>query len=160
MSRSQLILGIDPGPTETAWAAVTFTGPRAHFVQGGMVPSSLVDLCSLTVQCAVDCGTIAVETPSGYVFQPARGPTLLATASVAGMVIGLAHAANVPSVQLPAATVRKAICGKGSATDRQVEASLRGHVELPPRKTNAHVRDAIAVAIVGGWQRLFGKGRQ
>jgi len=94
----------------------------------------------------------------GQVFFPATMP-LNAAAAVAsdllradrmGTVLALlARQAGIEVLRPQPSTVRKAVIGKGNASDDAIAASLAGRFESWPAVSNNHVRDAIAAALYG-----------
>lgn len=149
-----LILGIDPGPAENGWAIIDCENRRPAFVEGGKAD---IDW-TLRRAAAPDIDLVAVEWPQWTPIRsknqnPAavRGMArcLLDTALVAGRVAGLAEGAGKRVARLTSKEVRRAICRKQNARDAAVKAALQLVVDGMPHRSNVHVRDAMAVAIVG-----------
>lgn len=162
-----LLLAIDPGSSLCGYACVSPEGPRVRFVAAGQFEAGaeallhLVDWTStmLGISDLAGITTLAVETPSGWVHDAVRGKHLLATAVAAGEARGVGRARGLRVVSLSAGEVRKALVGKTRVgfrqrkgdMDRAVEAAIRPFVLDLPKRTNVHVRDALAIAIVANW---------
>jgi Holliday junction resolvasome RuvABC endonuclease subunit len=157
-----VIVGIDPGPTSCGWAEIAAEhGGRARFIRGGLTDDPL----SITHD---DADLWAVERPQ---YRPIGGrdrvaqslamaAALLETAWVAARIVGRLEELRRQVVTPTCGEVRRALVGRHSATDAEVKAALAGLVELP--RTNCHVRDAVAVALIGKriWElRQWREGR-
>jgi len=132
-----------------------------------MTPSQHICLvCAGQVDGMVSFDACAVEKPvrprppgKGKARTPqawaAIAGDLIDTGIVAGEAFGIAgeHCAYICYVTV--AEVRRSLCGNANAGDADVKAALQLIVDGLPRRTNNHVRDAIAVAIVGA--RVVGK---
>lgn len=164
--RATTILGIDPGPTRCAWALLDMRGPGRAVVLGcglaateGFDPVAVLALAGpgqAPVQLRAEQVLLAVERPA---FRPVGGRAdvghslalardLVATAWVAGEIAGRARAHFWAVVAPTCGEVRRALLGRPSCTDRELAWALAHFVEVP-RRTNAHTRDGMAVAIVG-----------
>jgi Holliday junction resolvasome RuvABC endonuclease subunit len=77
----------------------------------------------------------------------AMAAALVETAWAAARVVGHLEARSLAVVAPTCGEVRKALLGRPSGTDAEVKWALAHYIDLP--RTNAHVRDAVAVAIVG-----------
>jgi hypothetical protein len=135
------LLAFDVGPKACGVAALDAEG---RVLAVGEVESTAAVLAALVE--AVAPSRMAVEWVAGHAFSPARVPGLVASAAVAGQLLQLAHAAGVPCACITAAEWRRAIVGKPAPRDGEVADALAGLVELPKR-TNAHVRDAVGLAL-------------
>lgn len=150
------ILGIDPGPTECAWAVITpAPGARAVYERGGVTETSSIVhfLCAMTCSSAAP-DLVCIERPR---YRPIGGrdrvqqsiamaATLVDTAWIAGMIAGVLD--GRARVETPTCgEVRRALLGRPSAADSEVKWALGHYIDLP--RCNAHVRDAVAVALVG-----------
>ena len=139
------ILGFDPGPTTTAWTPIEVEGQRVRrWLDHGVVrhPVEIADQLHRQLP-----GTlIAVETPSGYVFEHARGRALLDTARVAGEIFGIATSLGWRVERLSAQEWRKAVVGRANASDGHVRGALAVLIRNMPR-TNNHQRDAAGCAL-------------
>jgi Holliday junction resolvasome RuvABC endonuclease subunit len=149
---SPTVLGFDPGPTSTGWALIRpifERRERPRFLQGGSVPSTLEDLAGILRSLSPEA--VAVEAPEGYVHEHERGAQLIETSRVAGEIIGVCHALRIPCSRMSASHVRARLCRRPSANDRTVKTALTVFMCDLPKKSNSHVRDAAAVALVSSW---------
>lgn len=160
------ILAIDPGSKECAWALVRSKGPRVRYVAAGRFANEV----ELFLEVADDCrrvhglepDVLGLERPAGFVHDPFRGPTVLATAYVAGGIAWLASSRGTRVIELTAEQGRKLVLGKARGRfaqkrgdlDRLVKEALPNFVSALPVRTNEHVRDALLVAIATNWLRL------
>ena len=162
-----LLLAIDPGSSLCGYACVEPQGSRVRFVAAGQIEAGAEPLLHVLDTSSMWLGigglgaitTLAVETPSGWVHDAVRGKHLLATGVAAGDARGVGYARGLRVVSLSAGEVRKALVGKARVgfrqkkgdMDRAVEAAIRPFVLDLPRRTNVHVRDALAIAVVANW---------
>ena len=157
------VLAFDPGPTRTAWGALS---PLAHgtactFVGGGVVPSTLEELGALCAQYR-DAAVMAIEAV-GLAHRVEARHALIQTAHVAGLLEGLIRAEfpRVVAVLLTAVQWRRALTGRGNANDASIKRVVCASVRGMPARTNCHVRDALGLAVVAAWNtRLRGGTEQ
>jgi Holliday junction resolvasome RuvABC endonuclease subunit len=142
-----IVMGFDPGPTWTGWATIEISGNLLpQFIDGGKV-KSLPDSFDELIHERGRIDLIAIER-CGMAFRAAAANALIRTSEIAGLLHGLALWSSVTGVVLQTSfEVRKALIGKRNASDAEVKMALQNTVLGLP-KTNAHVRDAIAVAVV------------
>ncbi len=141
------VLGIDPGPTRCGWAFASREGGRFIYRGGGLVASTVAALDALLA--AHPSGLVGLEVVEGYAFAQARSSALVATSAVAGILEGLAKGRQL--VKLSAASWRRIVLGLRSPTDAQIKEVVGRLVDGLPTRTNAHVRDALGVAIAASW---------
>jgi len=147
-----ILVALDPGPTMCGHARVRIEGTRATYVEGGLVNATLEGI----EQLLRIADAVAVEVPRGYIFQPARGAQLLATAHIAGGICWMAQSRGLPLVEFTGQEWRRGLTGKGSrVSDHMVKDAVESAVIGVPSKTNVHVRDALGLAVVAAW-RLHG----
>lgn len=150
-----IVLGIDPGATiGLALLEVPAVGRPKWLWHGDTrrvqraIASAMDDaIASLGVRVPVDA--IAVEEVRGYVYEKQRGAELFKTSQREGRLIEQAESCGFDPIMVSRADWRKALCGNGSADDAKVKRALTMQVVNMPTRTNAHVRDAAGVAIVG-----------
>lgn len=172
------ILAIDPGGTSCGYAAVGATtnaklpaGRRVvHFLDAGTFEAELGSFDRLLARLAswdVSDLHVAIERPRGFVFQPFRGPTLLDTAATAGGIAWVCRSRGVPVVEMAAEEVRKTLLGKTRLRGREqrgdrdalLKTILPGVVTGLPARTNVHVRDSLALAVVASWRLAMASRR-
>jgi Holliday junction resolvasome RuvABC endonuclease subunit len=140
---SSAILAFDAGPRKTGWALVSMArSPSVLSV--GEVASRAEDLAALVADTSP--AHVGIEVIKGYAFAQARTAMLMATSEVAGIIQGLAFAAKCGMTFFSAREWRSVIVGAPAPSDAAVAAALSSLVELPKR-SNAHHRDAVGVAL-------------
>lgn len=148
------VLSFDPGTKMTGWAYVEVSGCpalsrpiTATFITAGNI-SSLPDALE-ALMLRHESGLVAIEKLEGYAFggrvQVVSG--LVSSSNVAGIIRGLAHAHKRATVEMSATAWRKIVCGRGSATDAVIKTTVNRVVEAMPKRSNAHVRDAVGLAL-------------
>lgn len=147
------VIGYDPGAT-IGMAVLDVDGHRARLVDARVSRDTSCVEGDLTLW-APDL--VAVETVS-HVYPRARFSARMASAIsnaslVAGRILGAAEGLGIPTVEVTAATWRKAIVGSGTASDARVKAAILGRIAGVPR-CSAHVRDAAGVALFAALRKL------
>lgn len=170
------VIAFDPGSVHVGWALVTGEGGRVRFVEGGKAEATYAS-CNAVLDFATAASgytgvpvIAAVETPSGAVWETFRGKTLLQTSAVAGGLAWLATSRGLPVHVLSGQSVRATLLGKAGRPggrgakkgdlDRVIKEALPGFVINHPARTNDHVRDAMAIAIVASWKELSSSRRK
>lgn len=163
------LLAIDPGSKSSGWMLARREVARVRYLTAGTCDSTpagclraLDTVASLLRVPSRNCvSAIAIEVAEGYVHQPYRGPTLLATAEMVGVITAIANDVGIPVIRFTADQVRKALVGKartGKAgkglMDQMVADAVRANVIAWPAESNVHARDAAALAVVANWQLL------
>ncbi len=149
------LLAIDPGPTWMGWAHLAIEhdpGVRCTYVAGGKVLSERTSFKRLLGE--TRASVVTIETPAGYVFNPARSPGVMATAVIAGGLTWLAEERGMRVVVATAQQVRQVLAGKANAQDEVVRGVVLANVFHAPTHHNDHVHDAIAVGLLGAWLTL------
>lgn len=161
------LLAIDPGSTSSGWCLVRRESARVRYVTSGTCDSTPAAFLKVLDTVATlwkvshrdAASTIAIEVAEGFIHAPYRGPSLLATAEMVGIITAIAHDVGIPVVRFTADQVRKALVGKArtgkagkGAMDRLVADAVRGNVIGWPDASNVHARDAAALAVVTAWQ--------
>jgi hypothetical protein len=151
-----IVLGFDPGAT-IGWAEVG-TGPR--FINGGstrdlsLALSRIREWSGFFLSAKKDLPDpqfmVAVESVS-KVYPRERFTSKMATALLlaerqAGEIVATARACGFDVLEVSAAQWRRSLLGAGRATDRVIAQRLPLIVNDMPKRTNAHVRDAVGVA--------------
>ena len=149
-----IVLGLDPGVT-TGWARVLLEhGKRPVVLDCGTFREESArdagyEFASLLIEHGGG-GKCVIETLAGPAF-PMKGGgivgSLIAAAKVEERLRCVADGVYHSNVHdLTAHQWRQALCGKRAATTQQIADALALRVVMPKR-TNAHVRDAIGVAV-------------
>ena len=140
------VVGVDPGGRESGVTMLGVAGGRAKWVTECMLddPSRFDAHCTYAAW--------SVEAPN--VIYPGMGLAtgVLMTAIAAGVWYGCATARLGSRAMLSPQSVRIALCGRAGASDADVARALAFHIDGIPKRTNSHVRDAAAVALVGWWR--------
>ena len=154
-----IILGIDPG-THVGWCVLDHDGKRARWVHSDVYTdqndvlvehvyaAARMNLRGDESQRIVIC---AIETPGGGMYSGARSAGVLDCAFYAGRMFQHARQEGSNALRIRADEVRRALIGRPSAKDWEVAAALPPWIDGVPKRTNAHVRDAAAIALVAGW---------
>ncbi len=159
-------LGWDPGPTSCGYAIVSSDGPhrRPVLLLGGTVAVAdigqpFAELAAFAAKAPLGAPLmVGIEVPSGLHPRAgadmanlfARSKQLMATARVAGLISRRAEELQLRRLEITATSVRRAFCGKSNADDARIKRACEMYVEGLGR-SNAHVRDAIACAVVTLW---------
>jgi Holliday junction resolvasome RuvABC endonuclease subunit len=147
------VLAWDPGIAVSYYALLESgrdSGNRVRFLDGGKVSSDL-DSLSGRLEGVGNVACVAVETPRGFIYQHARGAALLETRGVAERIAIAAQVMGHTVVQMPATEWRKALCGKGNASDDQIKRMVQMVTVNLPTRSSEHVRDAIGLACMVLW---------
>jgi Holliday junction resolvasome RuvABC endonuclease subunit len=149
------VLGVDPGSRRTGLTVLLLEDNMATWVDAQTLEPDQIrpDLFS-QYRLNHDVSAVFIEKPEGR-----NGPAVKhipPTALIAGEVGGMCRTLGLPVAYLLAREWRKPLCGRGSAKDSEIEIALSAHIDLPKR-TNAHVRDAAGVALIGGRELLWGR---
>lgn len=149
------VLGIDTGPKSHGWAVVRLDGEVARYAQHGDCPVERAD--TLVIMSAwAGAVHIAVECPL-HAYSAKTASSIIATARAAGELGGAAKARGYAVEYVTAADWRAGLLGAANAHDAAVKAWVEAHVQGLPKKTNVHVRDAIALAVFAGRRWLRGQ---
>lgn len=149
-----IVVGLDPGAT-TGWARVRLEhGKRPIVLDCGTFHEPTARLAGERFGELLDAlppdTRYAIETLAGIAF-PMKGGgivgSLIAAAKVEERLRTLVdQRAHSGVYDLTAHQWRQSLCGKRAATTQQIADALALGVAMPKR-TNAHVRDAIGVAV-------------
>jgi Holliday junction resolvasome RuvABC endonuclease subunit len=167
-----IVLGIDPGPMKFGWCLarrLANSMGRVEFLRGGYGPSpgeggfvgassAVFELLeqSRSVDAFEDAVAIEVPTelhPGGIdrAAMVARSKQLLATAKVAERLASMARLRGLGVAEMRATDWRRAFCGRGNPSNAEIAAACAVNVVGMPKRSNAHVRDALGLACVVLW---------
>jgi len=134
------------------------------FMNGGKVPSVHAELLKM-IDGAPEKATIAVESPSGYIHEHARGAQLLETRGVADRIATIATMRGRGVVDMPAVEWRRHLTGRSNASNPLIKRACTLFVFGLPNQTgvgrkrlNAHVWDALGLAVIA--LRQFERARK
>lgn len=150
------VLAFDPG-AEIGWAALDHTGKLLDSYGSTRGMNHVEQILSDFSRVASAADIVAVErNPFFATGQRAFNPSpLIDAAFVGGTIKGLAMGHGLTVVEASAHQWRQAIVGKRTANDAEVKAALLRIMPGLPR-CNAHVRDAIGLALYAGKRRQMG----
>lgn len=92
---------------------------------------------------------VVIEAPKGYGYSNARVANLLDAARIGGELAGIARSFGVEVIETHAQETRRALCGKGNASDKLVADVVRMRIHDWPKRSNCHARDAAIAAMFG-----------
>lgn len=154
------MLAVDPGSKTSSYVVVRCDGASVTYLTGYTEESTPLGVGNMLCD-AFDCSgpgedvTIAVEVAEGHAYQPFRVPHLLGTAEAVGIITAMAHERGVGVLRMTAGEVRKALVGKAHGGGKQkvnmdqlIKSAVEAGVIDWPKRSNVHVRDAAALAIV------------
>jgi Holliday junction resolvasome RuvABC endonuclease subunit len=145
------VLGVDPGTASIGWAVVEFGAAVKIVGMGKWEAGQFRPEMIATMKVALDISRAYIEKPVGF-----AGPQvqyIVETAVQAGVIYGVCKMVGLDPKFMKATEVRKALCGKPQAKDAMVKVAIERIVALP-KQTNAHGRDAVAIALVGAGRDL------
>ncbi|MEM1183587.1 MAG: crossover junction endodeoxyribonuclease RuvC [Planctomycetota bacterium] len=152
------ILGIDPGLRITGYGCVAGEPVRPELIEAGVirlvrgetppVADRLLelerDLCDLLDRVRPEA--VVVEAVFSHAKFPASALTM---AHARGVVLLCAKRAGLDLVEIPPASVKRALTGSGRASKEQMQASIQGVFGLAEPPSPPDVADALAIAIAG-----------
>ena len=152
-------LGIDPGLSITGYAAIRANSQGyagVEVIEAGVfrfdrrqkIPTRLAelekDLTALIERTGAGC--ICVESLFAHFGHPR---TAIIMAHARGVILLTAAKFRLPLVEVPPATVKKAVTGNGRATKAQMQYAVATVLGLASLPKPVDVADAIAVALCG-----------
>lgn len=147
------VLGIDPGTRVVGWGVVDGQGSTLRAVAfgairapaSGEVPARLRRIHEGVRDLIAEHRPDLVAIEEAFLGEHARAA--LALGEGRGAILVAAALADLPVVQFPPATVKKAVSGRGSAEKHQVGAMVKLLLALPEVPSPPDAADALAVAI-------------
>jgi Holliday junction resolvasome RuvABC endonuclease subunit len=139
-------IGVDPGAN--CGIGIVEILPRARFrwLDGLMLSrSARPHHLALLIE-RWEPALVAMETPVGFIHEHFRGKDLLEAGVIAGQLIDRARTCGVEVVEASASTWRKALTGRGNASDKEIEIALRARCDDFPKRSSVHARDGAGVA--------------
>lgn len=156
MSRTERILGIDPGLVSTGWGIVERCGSSLSFVDCSTIaPESKAPLAERLLTLYADLGRIiTLYKPTSAAieetFVTANGASTLKLGQARGALIVTLASHGLPVAEYATRTVKKALVGTGAADKHQVSQMVG--VLLPAARAalaacKHDAADALAIAI-------------
>jgi crossover junction endodeoxyribonuclease RuvC len=149
---NKLILGIDPGLTNTGWAIVSSTANKIKFIDASTIVTTASDeMCTRLKQIYNKLNEVlarykphyaAIEMT--YVNKNFGSSLKLAQARAVAMLTTSLH--EIPLTEYQAKTIKQALTGVGSADKRQIISMLALLMPGIDIK-DSHIADALAIAI-------------
>ena len=135
-------IGIDTGPRSSWWARVRRgdDGAVVYLSSGYIEHGHSIAVPTVAASYAIECPE--------HAFSSATASAIIATARSAGEISGYLRAASASARvrYVASATWRRELMGVANAHDASVKAFVEAHVAQLPKRTNVHVRDALAIA--------------
>lgn len=148
-----IVLGIDPGLTNTGWGVIERSGSRTSCVAYGCVTTDPTDSVPRRLKAVRDQvatviemhgpGECAIET----LFFNANVRTAFATGQARGAAMLAAADAGLEVGEYGPSEVKLAVVGTGSADKRQVQYMVKAILGLAEEPHPDHAADALAIAI-------------
>ncbi len=151
-----MIVGIDPGLLRTGYAVVDATQSVVHptLVEAGVIRlRARSSVAARLLQLHADlCDLLDEHTPRVLavenVFVNAKFVrTAVTMAHARGVVLLCAERAGARLIELPPATIKKAVAGNGQATKAQMQRAVAAQCGLAKPPEPPDVADAIAIAL-------------
>jgi len=148
-----VVLGIDPGVSNTGYGVVARHGGRLVALDGGVIETRagraladrLVYIHDAVRALAAEHGPTAVAVEDLYFGANAR--SAFAVGQARGVVLLAAGQAGVPCASYTPQQVKLAVCGSGRADKDQVQRMVQTLLGLEAPPAPDHAADALAVAI-------------
>ena len=148
-----IILGIDPGLTNTGWGLIEVEGNRFRCLGYGCVTTQATRELPERLKAIHDelALLIALHAPAEaaleniYFSNNAR--TAMATGQARGAALVAVADAGLPAGEYGPGEIKLAVSGNGAADKRQVTYMVRALLGLPSDPKPDHAADALAVAI-------------
>jgi crossover junction endodeoxyribonuclease RuvC len=154
------VLGIDPGTRLTGFGCIEGDYARPSIVEAGvfrLVPKSgtAPSVASRLVELERDMQELLERTRPQFaaveaLFSHYRHPTTaVVMAHARGVILLALRKAGVEVVELPPASVKRAMTGSGAAGKAQMQAAVASVFGLDEPPEPADVADALAIAFAG-----------
>lgn len=147
-----VVVGLDPGVSETGWAVLT-SGPAPRLVASGIIKTSPVEPVPkrlerihrefTAVLAEHKPETVAVE----QMFFTTRADTVRMTLQARGVLLLAAAQAGFAISEHNPRTVKLTLTGSGSAQKARMQQALKRALDLPDVLRPDDVADAAAVAL-------------
>jgi crossover junction endodeoxyribonuclease RuvC len=147
------VLGIDPGLAASGYGIIDVNGKREALVEAGVIRSGGRDLskrlCRIhhsIVEVVEEWGpdVVAIEEVYSKYHHPR---TAILMAHARGVICMAAGSAELKLVHYEASQVRRALCGNGRASERQVREMVCHRLGIRSQPRDDHMYDALALAL-------------
>lgn len=148
-----VVLGIDPGITNTGFGVVQRTSNRTVALDGGVIVTSADDDLGVRLALIFHRVRDLIESysPAAVAVEALYFGANVRTASTVGQARGVVTLAaaecNIMSVAYTPQQVKLAVCGSGRAAKDQVQRMVQTLLSLPKPPSPDHAADALAVAL-------------
>ncbi|MBW6458170.1 MAG: crossover junction endodeoxyribonuclease RuvC [FCB group bacterium] len=148
-----IILGIDPGLNTSGYGIIRYERNHLEFIAAGTIATSKADHFSakLEILYNTSCEIIDDYKPDVYAIEETYSNinprTSLKLGHARGVLMLAAQTRGCPVYEYPAASVKKALTGVGSASKEQVKYMVLKILKLQDLPGKMDVSDALAVAI-------------
>lgn len=156
-----LILGVDPGVSETGWAVLETDPPRVRLAASGIIRTKPgVPLCERlrSIHAALSA-VIAEHAPESVaveeMFFIKVANTIRATLQARGVILLAAAQAGLSVSEYNPKTVKLAITGSGSAEKAQMQRVVQKALNLAEMLRPDDVADAAAIALCHARSQRF-----
>jgi crossover junction endodeoxyribonuclease RuvC len=148
-----VVLGIDPGASNTGYGVVLTRGQELAALDGGVIetsPSDPLERRLARIHARI-CDLISEHRPDAMaiedLFFGQNVRTAFSVGQARGAVLLSAGMAGVPCYSYTPQAVKGAVCGSGRAEKQQVQRMVAALLSLPEPPEPDHAADALAVAI-------------
>jgi crossover junction endodeoxyribonuclease RuvC len=149
----RIVMGIDPGTSNTGFGVVRVAGQRMTAIDGGTIEvgpgirdeQRLQRIHESIAELIEWHGPHAVALESIYFGRNVN--SAIGVGQARGVVMLAAASHGIPCFDYTPQSVKLAVCGTGSAVKDQVKHMVGALLNLPIEPTSDHAADALAVAI-------------
>ena len=149
----RIVMGIDPGISNTGFGVVRVAGQRMTAIDGGTVevPAGIPDEQRLRRIHDSIVELIEWHEPQSVALESIyfgkNVNSAIGVGQARGVVMLAAAAHDIPCFDYTPQSIKLAVCGTGSAAKDQVKHMIGTLLHLPVEPPSDHAADALAVAI-------------
>lgn len=159
MKAKRIILGIDPGTTNTGYGLIEITGNQPYLITLGYIElkkfkdhyKKLQRIFERTLMLIDEFhpGELAIESP----FYGTNIQSVLKLGRAQGVAISAALYRNLPVFEYAPRKVKQSITGQGNASKEQVARLLQKILQIDKLPENLDATDGLAVAMCHFYQK-------
>jgi crossover junction endodeoxyribonuclease RuvC len=155
VSRSQVILGLDPGLRDTGFGAIEVTPGQERLITCGSFQTKRTDDLSARLASLDDqCTTLLTKTHPDLVvieqlFFSKNVKTAMAVSHARGVLLLATYRKKTPLIELSPLQLKQGITGYGRADKKQIQMMIKMILKLPAVPKPDDAADALALAICG-----------